>query len=67
MHHSKEIKLKVVVLRGDGERFGMKIFVESNKMFSNKRKFLITYSGRQGVMKHVLVVVLLKFRIKLIN
>jgi len=30
-HYSKEIKLNVVVFRGDGERLGIKIFVESIK------------------------------------
>jgi len=30
-NYSKEIKLKVVIFLGDGERFGIKIFLESNK------------------------------------
>ena len=33
LNYSKEIKLNVVVFRGDGERLGRKIFGESNSFF----------------------------------
>jgi hypothetical protein len=41
MIYSKEIKLKVVVFRGDGERLGSKIFDESNEILQKKRRVLI--------------------------